>query len=92
MSGSLHIFRRDVVNGTPYFQVNYNLAGMTFAKVFDGDAQLNEFLEVATALPGDLVDAAWMQLDSTGVANIVDVDFAESQAIAHGMISAPTDF
>jgi hypothetical protein len=92
MSGSLHIFRRDVVNGTPFFQVNYNLAGITFAKVLDGDAQLNEFLEVATALPGDLVEAAWKELDTTGVANIVDIDFPESQAIAHGMTSAPTDF
>jgi len=92
MSGSLHIFRRDVVNGNPYFQVNYNLAGMTFAKVLDGDAQLNEFLEVAAALPDDLVEAAWKQLDSTGVANIVDIDFAESQAMANGMTSAPTDF
>jgi hypothetical protein len=92
MSGSLHIFRRNVVNGNPYFQVNYNLAGRTFAKVLDGDSQLNEFLEVATALPDDLVEAAWKQLDSTGVANIVDIDFAESQAVAHGMTSAPTDF
>ena len=92
MSDSLHIFRRDVVNGSPYFQVNYNLAGRTFAKVLHGDAQLNEFLEVATALPDDLVDAAWKQLDSTGSANIVEINFAESQAVAHGMTLAPTDF
>lgn len=92
MSGSLHIFRRDVVNGNPYFQVNYNLAGRTFAKVLGGDSELNEFLEVTTALPDELVAAAWKQLDSTGLANIVDVDFAESQAVACGMTPAPTDF
>jgi hypothetical protein len=92
MSGSLHIFRRDVVNGNPFFQVNYNLAGMTFAKVLNGDDQLNEFLEVAAALPADLVDATWKELDSTGIANVVDVNIPESQAMAHGMTSAPTDF
>ncbi len=92
MSGSLHIFRRNVVNGTPFFQVNYNLAGRTFAKVLDGEGQLDEFLEVATALPEDLIAEAWKQLESIGVANIVDIDFGESKAVAHGMTAAPTDF
>ncbi|HEX6880524.1 MAG TPA: hypothetical protein VF135_09180 [Terriglobales bacterium] len=92
MSGSLHIFRRDVVNGLPFFQVNYNLAGRTFAKVLEGDSQLNEFLEVAAALPGDLVEATWKELDSAGVANVVEVSIPESKAVAHGMTIAPTDF
>jgi hypothetical protein len=92
MSGSLHIFRREVVNGSPCFQINYNLAGRSFAKVVESVDQLNEFLEVAAALPEDLVDAAWKQLDSTGSANVVDVRIPESQAIANGMKLAPTDF
>ncbi len=92
MSGSLHIFRREVVNGLPCFQINYNLAGRSFAKIVDGDSQLNEFLEVAAGLPEDLVDAAWRQLDTTGSANVVDVSIPESKAIAHGMKVAPTDF
>ena len=92
MSGSLHIFRRDVVNGVPAFQINYNLAGRSFAKVVDGDHQLNEFLEVAAALPGDVIEEAWKQLDSSGSANIVEVDIPESQAIAQDMKFTPTDF
>ena len=92
MSGSLHIFRREVVNGLPHFQINYNLAGRSFAKVVDGDHQLNEFLEVAAALPGSLVEATWQQLDSSGSANLVEVEIPESKAIAHGMKIAPTDF
>ncbi len=92
MSGSLHIFRREVVNGLPHFQINYNLAGRSFAKVVDGDHQLNEFLEVAAALPGDVIEDAWKQLDSSGSASVVDVDIPESQAIAHDMKIAPTDF
>ncbi len=92
MSGSLHIFRRDVVNGLPAFQINYNLAGRSFAKVVDGDHQLNEFLEVAAALPGEVIEEAWKQLDSSGSANIVEVDIPESQAVAQDMKIAPTDF
>lgn len=92
MSGSLHIFRRDVVNGAPCYQINYNLVGRSYAKVVDGDSQLNEFLEVAAALPDDLVEATWRQLDSSGVANIVDVHIGVGQAIANGMVAAPTDF
>jgi hypothetical protein len=92
MSGSLHIFRREVVNGLPAFQINYNLAGRSFAKVVDGDHQLNEFLEVAAALPADVIEETWKQLDSSGSANIVEVDMAESHAIAQDMKIAPTDF
>ena len=92
MSGSLHIFRREVVNDLPSFQINYNLAGRSFAKVVDGNNQLNEFLEVTAALPGDLVEAAWKQLEATGSANVVEVDIPESHAISNGMKIAPTDF
>ncbi|MDT8068648.1 MAG: hypothetical protein ROO76_10850 [Terriglobia bacterium] len=92
MAGSLHIFRREVANGLPCFQVNYNLAGRSFARVFEGDHQLNEFLEVTASLPGEVIEEAWKQLDSAGSANIVDVDIAESQAISNNMKSAPTDF
>ena len=92
MSGSLHIFRREVVNGLPAFQINYNLAGRSFAKVVDGDHQLNEFLEVAAALPGELIEEAWKQLNASGSANIVEVHMAESQAVAQDMKIAPTDF
>jgi hypothetical protein len=92
MSGSLHIFRREIVNGLPAFQINYNLAGRSFAKVVDGDHQLNEFLEVAAALPGEVIEEAWKQLNASGSANIVEVHIPESQAIAQDMKSAPTDF
>ena len=92
MSGSLHIFRRAVVNGLPAFQINYNLAGRSFAKVVDGDHELNEFLEVAAALPGGVIEDAWKQLNSSGSANVIDVDIPESQAIAHDMKIAPIDF
>ncbi len=92
MAGSLHIFRREVVNGLPAFQINYNLAGRSFARVFEGDNQLNEFLEVTASLPGEVIEEAWKQLDSSGSANIVDVDIPESQAISNNMKIAPTDF
>ncbi len=92
MAGSLHIFRREVVNGLPSFQVNYNLVGRSFAKVFEGDHQLNEFLEVTASLPGEIIEEAWKQLNSSGSANVVGVDIPESQAISNDMKVAPTDF
>ncbi len=92
MSGSLHIFRREIATGLPCFQVNYNLAGRTFAKVFEGDHQLNEFLEVTAALPARLIEDAWEQLNSSGSANIVDVHIRQASAVENDMKAAPTDF
>lgn len=92
MAGSLHIFRREVVNGTTFYQINYNLAGHSFAKVLESRDQLDEFLTIVAALPDDLVDAAWKELDRNGVVNLGDVVIAESSAVAHGMKITPTDF
>ncbi len=92
MSGTLHIFRREVVNGGTFFQVNYNLPGRSFAMVLDGQHQLSEFLEVIAALPTDLVDAIWGELNRAGLANVADVVIDEGQAVGHGMKETPSDF
>ncbi len=91
MSGSLHIFRRDVVNGSPFYQVNYNLAGRSFAIVLD-PAALDEFLGTTAALPDDIIDAAIREVDGTGKAHILDVEISEGEAVGHGMIETPSDF
>lgn len=91
MSGSLHIFRRDVVNGSPFYQVNYNLAGRSLAIVLDpGD--LDEFLGTIAALPEDIVAAAIREVDTTGKAHILDVEIPEGEAVGYGMREAPSDF
>lgn len=92
MSGTLHIFRRDVVNGSPFFQVNYNVPGSSFAKVLDSSAQLDEFLTVVAALEPEIIDDVFQELDRTGSANLTEVFINEQEAVAHGMKHTPSDF
>ena len=91
MSGSLHIFRRDVVNGSPFYQVNYNLAGRSFAIVLDPH-NLDEFLSTTAALPDDIIDAALREVSNTGKVHILDVEISEGEAVGHGMLETPSDF
>lgn len=91
MSGSLHIFRRDVVNGSPFYQVNYNLTGRSFAKVLSPE-DLDEFLSVTAGLTDDLIAAAIKEVDNTGKAHILDVEISEGEAVGDGMIETPSDF
>jgi hypothetical protein len=91
MSGSLHIFRRDVVNGSPFYQVNYNLAGRSFAIVLDPH-ELDEFLGATAGLPDELIDSALREVNNAGKAHILDVEISEGQAVGHGMIETPSDF
>ncbi len=91
MSGSLHIFRRDVVNGSPFYQVNYTLAGRSFAIVLDPE-NLDEFLSSTAALPDDIVDSAMREINNTGKVHILDVEISEGEAVGLGMVETPSDF
>ena len=91
MSGSLHVFRRDVVNGSSFYQLNYNLAGRSFAIVLD-PAQLEEFLGATAAVPEDLIAATFQELEKTGKAHLMDVHIAQGEAIVLGMVETPRDF
>lgn len=91
MAGSLHIFRRDVVNGSPFYQVNYNLAGRSFAIVLN-EHDLDEFLSTTAALPDELIDNAMRDINNTGKVHILDVEISEGEAVGHGMLEAPSDF
>lgn len=91
MSGSLHIFRRDVVNGSSFYQLNYNLAGRSFAIVLD-PSQIEEFLGMTAALPDDLIAAAIHEVDNTGKVHILDVHIGQGEAVGLGMVATPSDF
>jgi hypothetical protein len=91
MSGSLHIFRRDVVNGSPFYQVNYNLSGRSFAIVLN-PVDLDEFLGSIAALPEDIIADAIREVDASGKAHILDVEIPEGEAVGLGMLEAPSDF
>lgn len=91
MSGSLHIFRRDVVNGAPFYQVNYNLAGRSFAIVLSPE-HLHEFLATTAGLPEGLVLDTIGEVDASGKAHVLEVEISEGEAVGHGMLEAPSDF
>jgi len=91
MSGSLHLFRREVVNGSSFYQVNYNLAGRSFAFVLD-PGQLEEFLGTTAGFTQELIAAAFQELEKTGKAHLMDVHIGEGEAVGHGMVEAPSDF
>ncbi len=91
MAGSLHIFRRDVVNGSPFYQVNYNLAGRSFAIVLSPE-HLEEFLASTAGFPEKLVAETMDEVDANGKAHVMDVEISEGEAVGHGMLEAPSDF
>lgn len=91
MYGTLHIFRRSVVNGAPVFQVNYTFGGRSFAKVMEGEHALRDFLLVSVGLEPKIVDGVWHQM-ATGNATVDDVSLSDNDAIANGMVEAPSDF
>lgn len=91
MAGTLHIFRRSVVNGTPHYQVNYNTAGNSFARVFETETGLTDFLIQTGALEEDEVNNFWDSVVTDGHATIADVHIQEPEASQFGMRQAPSD-
>jgi hypothetical protein len=92
MAGTLHIFARSVVNGATHYQVNYNLPGTTFAKVFEDEAELRDFLTaVAEMTPSDL-DQLWSELNTRHTATIAEVEIPEHETPILGLKQAPTDY
>ncbi len=91
MSGTLHIFRRNVANGPTLYQLNYTVDSRTYARVLESDGQLSEFLIENLSLAPASVDTIWQEL-SSGSAIIEGVDISYNEANANGMIEAPSDF
>jgi len=92
MAGTLHIFRRSVVNGEPHYQVNYTTVGNSYARVFESDAVLTDFLIETGALREDEINALWDLLAGSGHASLTDVEINETEASAFGLRQAPSDF
>ncbi len=90
MAGHLHIFRRNVVNSSPFYQVTYSMEDYTYSKVVDGVAGLTEFLVDDVGIEDVVMDDILTQLN-TGSATVGGVVITESEAAAMGMTKAPTD-
>jgi hypothetical protein len=92
MSGTLHIFRRSVVNGDPHYQVNYTKAGTTYARVLDTDSALTDFLIDSGALAEHELNPFWDTLAADGHASITDVVIPDSATPMMGLKQAPSDY
>jgi hypothetical protein len=92
MAGTLHIFRRLQVNGPDLYQVNYTIAGRSFAVVLNGRNQLRDFLEQDTALEPVLLTELWRQLDASGSGVVAGIFLSEHDTASLGMVELPSDF
>jgi hypothetical protein len=92
MAGTLHVFRRSVVNGDSHYQVNYTTTGSSYARVFDTDSGLTDFLIESGALEEGDVNAFWDALASNGSATVPDVNISEGDAPMMGLKQTPSDF
>jgi len=92
MSGTLHIFRRSVVNGDSHYQINYTTTGSSYARVFDTDAGLTDFLIESGALEEGDMNAFWDALAANGRATLSDVDIPEGEAAMMGLKQTPSEF
>ena len=91
MSGSLHIFRRSVVNGSTHYQVNYNTANSTYARVFDNHDELRDFLiSVAEMSPGE-IDEFWTEIHQRNSVTLSDIDISEQDTDFLGFKQSPSE-
>jgi uncharacterized protein involved in outer membrane biogenesis len=92
MAGTLHVFRRSVVNGNSHYQVNYTTTGSSYARVIDTDAGLTDFLIESGALEEGDMNAFWDALAANGSATVAGVDIPEGEAPMMGLKQTPSDF
>jgi hypothetical protein len=92
MSGTLHVFRRSVVNGNAHYQVNYTTTSSSYARVFDTDAGLTDFLIESGSLEEGDVNAFWDALAANGSATVTDVDIPEGEAAMMGLKQTPSEY
>jgi hypothetical protein len=92
MPGMLHVFRRRVVNGGEHFQINYTVAGKSFAKVLEDADELLDFLEIDVALAPDIAGSLWKQIEQHGAGFVEGVQLNQLEAAAKGMVETPSEF
>ena len=66
MQGTLHIFRRRIVNGGEIYQVNFTYAGSSFAKVFARAWGAERIPSGRPGLDPSAVDSLWQDMDRAG--------------------------
>lgn len=88
MPGTLHIFR---LKAEPLqYQVNYNLAANSWVQVMEPE-RLEEFLQLAAALPDDEIQDMMSELRNDGHTTEANVDIGESHLGEMGFAESPSE-
>ena len=88
MPGTLHIFR---LKAEPLqYQVNYNLGPNSWVLVMETD-RLEEFLQLAAALPDEEIQDMMSELRSDGHTTEANVNIGESHLGEMGFAESPTE-
>ena len=95
MPGFVHIFglgtEPDEGHAAPQYQLNYNLAGKTYVRVFD-ERGLSKFLRSDLGIVPQAVEKALEELRREGRTTITDVEINEYEAPALGLEQLPSDY
>lgn len=88
MPGTLHIFR---LKAEPLqYQINYNLGANSWVQVMEPD-RLEEFLQLAAALPDEEIQDMMSELRTDGHTTEANVDIGESHLGEMGFAESPTE-
>ncbi len=96
MPGFAHIFRLGQQTGTYgktifEYQLNYTIAGDTYARVFE-DAELEQFLRSNLGLTPEAVETTLRDLRELGKATVAGVDIPSHELPAMGLQQVPSDY
>jgi hypothetical protein len=91
MAGILRIFRRSPQPESHAYQVTYNMGGHSYARVFDDEEALDDFLTTGVGMDDTDLGHLWDVLHAKGNATLSDIEIAESEAVAMRMVEEPSD-
>jgi len=96
MPGYANLVRLGLRDGTygrtvGEYQFTYVDGGKSWARTFDGEASLAEFLRSNVAVPAEVVDGALEKLRGEGHVTLAEVDIRESEAPAMGLELMPSE-
>jgi hypothetical protein len=91
MAGILRIFRRSPKPDSTAYQVTYNSGGHSYARVFDDEEALDDFLTTGVGLDDTDLSHVWDVLHAKGNTTLTDIELAEDEAVAMRMVQEPSD-
>jgi hypothetical protein len=96
MPGYANIFRLGAREGTygkvvGEYQFTYSDGGKSWARTFDDEASLIEFLQRDVAVSAEIAEKGMDELRRAGRTTLADVDIRESEAPAMGLRQLPSD-